>query len=129
MNTHELVLLSPYRFPAQYSMTMTDEDMAAWLNAYTALWHPAILWQAKGAPRCEATYDHETPKAGHIYALPDSPPAYLPGDWEARVREAGAITFKAAVDRETTLANLKRALTAEGVPELGWKDGLKLSLE
>jgi hypothetical protein len=129
MNTHELVLLSPYKFPAQYSMTMSDEDMAAWLNAFTVLWHPAVLWQAKGAPRCEATYDHETPKPGYIYALPDSPPAYLPDDWEARVRDAGAITFKAAVDRETTLANLKAALTAEGTPALGWKDGLNLSLD
>lgn len=129
MNTHELILLSPYKFPAQYSMTMSDEDMASWLNAYTVLWHPALLWHAKGAPRCEATYDHETPKPGHIYALPESPPSYLPDDWEARVREAGAVTFKAAVDRETTLANLKAALTADGAPALGWKEGLKLSAD
>lgn len=129
MNTHELVLLSPYKFPAQYSMTMSDEDMAAWLNAYTALWHPAVLWQAKGAPRCEATYDHETPKAGYIYALPESPPSYLPEDWEARVREAGSITFKATIDREATLANLKAALTADRAPALGWREGLNLTLD
>ena len=78
MSTHELVLLSPYRYPAQYAMTMSDEDMAAWLNGFTALWHPALLWQAKSLPRCEATYDHEQPKAGFIYALPETPPAYLP---------------------------------------------------
>src|SRR5262245_4998825 len=129
MNTHDLVLLSSYRFPAQYSMTMTDEDMAAWLNAYTALWHPAILWQAKAAPRCEATYDHETPKARHIYALPENPPSYLPEDWEARVKEAGAITFKTTADRATTLANLKAALSAEGAPALGCKACFDLSAD
>jgi hypothetical protein len=123
MNTHELVLLSPYRFPAQYAMTMSDEDMACWLNGFTALWHPAILWQATGAPRCEATYDHETPKAGCIYALPEAPPAYLPDDWEERVKQAGALVFKATPDRATTLANLKAALTADGAPALGWKEG------
>ncbi|MSQ95916.1 MAG: hypothetical protein EXR98_15370 [Gemmataceae bacterium] len=129
MNPHELVLLSPYKFPAQYAMTLADEDMAAWLNGYTALWHPALLWQAKGPPRCEATYDHETPKAGHIYALPETPPTYLPEDWEERVRQAGALMFKTTADRETTLANLKAALIGENAPALGWKAGLDLSAD
>ncbi|HZZ80622.1 MAG TPA: hypothetical protein VFE62_19115 [Gemmataceae bacterium] len=129
MNTHDLVLLSPYRFPAQYAMTMSDEDMASWLNAFTALWHPALLWQSKAPPRCEATYDHEQPKAGHIYALPESPPAYLPDDWEERVRQAGAIVFKATPDRQATLANLQAALHAEGVAPLGWREGTQISAD
>jgi hypothetical protein len=129
MNTHELVLLSPYRFPAQYAMTMSDEDMAAWLNGFTALWHPALLWQAKGAPRCEATYDHEQPKPGHIYALPETPPAYLPDDWEVRVKQAGSLVFKTTPDRHATLANLQAALNAEGAPALGWKQGFETPAE
>src|SRR5260370_5903960 len=129
MNTHELVLLSPYKFPAQYAMTMSDEDMAAWLNGFTALWHPAVLWQAKGAPRCETTYDHEAPKAGFLYALPEPPPAYLPDDWEECVKQAGGLVFKATPDRATTLANLKAALCAEGAAALGWKQGLDLNAD
>ncbi len=129
MNTHELVLLSPYKFPAQYAMTLADEDMAAWLNGYTALWHPALIWQAKGPPRTEATYDHETPKANHIYALPETPPTYLPEDWEERVRQAGALVFKTNPDRATTLANLRASLTTENAPALGWKAGLDLPME
>jgi alpha-mannosidase len=120
MNTHELILLSPYKYPAQYAMTLADEDMAAWLNAYTVLWHPAVLWQAKSPPRIETTYDHETPKSGIIYVLPETPPSYLPEDWEGRVREAGSFTFKATPDRAATLANLKAVLTNAN---LGWKDG------
>src|SRR5262245_16023661 len=110
MNMRELVLLSPYRYPAQYAMTMSDEDMAAWLNGFTALWHPALLWQAGAPPRCDTTYDHETPKPGCLYALPESPPAYLPDDWETRVKEAGSLVFRATPDRATTLANLKAAI-------------------
>src|SRR3954471_13004914 len=117
---HELILLSPYRYPAQSALTLANEDMAAWLNGLTALWHPAVLWQAKGPPRCDAPYDHEQPQAGFVYVLPESPPAYLPDDWEERVRSAGALTFKATPDRETTLANLRAALAAEGAPPLGW---------
>src|SRR5262245_51983284 len=116
MNSRELVLLSPYRFPAQYAMSLSDEDMASWLNGFTALWHPAVLCQAKAPPRHETTYDHETPKAGFIYALPESPPAYLPDDWEKRVKDAGAIVFKATPDRAATLANLKAALSEPDAP-------------
>ncbi len=126
MNTHELVLLSPYRYPAENSLTLADEDMACWLNAWTALWHPALLWQASEAPRCDSPYDHDQPKPGTIYVLPETPPAYLPDDWDQRVKLAGSLVFKAAPDRATTLANLRVALHADGVPAFGWRDGLRL---
>ena len=129
MNTHELILLSPYRYPAQYAMTMADEDMAAWLNGFTALWHPALLWNASGSPRCETTYDHETPKAGVFYVLPETPPAYLPDNWEERVRQAGSLVFKATPDRAATLANLQAVLGAESAPAFGWKQGFELTAD
>ena len=72
--SHQLVLLSPYTYPGPYPLTLADEDMAAWLNGYTAMWHPALLWQASEPPRVETPYDHETPKAATIYLVPDSPP-------------------------------------------------------
>jgi hypothetical protein len=126
MSAHELVLLSPYRYPAQHAMTLADEDMASWLNGYTALWHPAVLWQAQGPPRCDAPYDHEQPRPGCIYALPESPPAYLPDDWDERVRAAGAVVFRVSPERATTLANLRVALTEAGAPAVGWPAGFEL---
>src|SRR5437588_4051981 len=120
---HELILLSPYRYPAQTALNLANEDMAAWLNGLTALWHPAVLWQAKSPPRCDTPYDHEQPRSGCVYALPESPPAYLPEDWDRRVRDAGSVLFKATPDRATTLANLRAALIAEGAPALGWLAG------
>lgn len=126
---HELILLSPYRYPGASALVLGPEDMAAWLNAYTALWHPALLWQAKEPPRVEAAYDHEQPQAGFVYAVPESPPLYLPDDWEERVRAAGAVAFKATADRATTLANLQAALQAPSAPALGWRDGLEQAAE
>src|SRR5262249_46964202 len=55
-------------------------------------------------------YDHEQPLAGHVYALPENPPPVLPDDWDERVRDAGALVFRATTDRPATLANLKEAL-------------------
>jgi hypothetical protein len=48
--------------------------------------------------------------AGAVYALPESPPLFLPDDWAERVCAAGAAAFKASASRETTLTNLKEAL-------------------
>ena len=88
MNARELVLLSPYRLPAQHPLTLANDDMAAWLNGYSALWHPAALWGASGPPAVEATYDHEQPQPNRVYAAPDHPPLLLPDDWHARVKAA-----------------------------------------
>ena len=121
---HELILLSPYRFPAANSLILGPEDMAAWLNGYTALWHPAIAWGAQGPPRAEAAYDHEQPRPGFVYALPESPPLYLPDDWHDRVRAVGSVAFKATPDRLATLANLKAALEVLGDAAPGWLGGI-----
>jgi hypothetical protein len=121
--SHQLVLLSPYTYPGPYPLTLGDDDMAAWLNGYTALWHPALLWQATEPPRVETPYDHETPKPATIYVLPDSPPNYLPENWKERVQQAGSLAIAANADRTVTLDNVRAALEADNAP-LGWKEAL-----
>jgi hypothetical protein len=110
MNHPELVLLSPHHLPGQNPLVLGNEDMACWMNAYSALWHPAALWQAAGPPRVDSAYEHEEPKPGHIYAVPESPHLLLPDDWLQRVQAAGACTFRATPDRATTLKSLRDAL-------------------
>lgn len=110
MNPRELVLLNPYSYPGQNSLVLANEDMACWLNGFSALWHPAALWQAVKPPRCETPYDHEDPKPGFLYAVPEAPPLILPDDWEQRVKDNGAIAFRVTTDRTTTLHNLREAL-------------------
>ncbi len=110
MNARELILLSPYRVPTHNTLYLGEEEVAAFLNGYTALWHPAALIGASAPPRVASPYDYEQPTAGHIYAVPDNPPLVLPDDWDERVRAVGALAFRATVDRETTLKNLCQAL-------------------
>jgi hypothetical protein len=110
MNARELILLSPYRLPAQDSLMLANEDVGCILNGYTALWHPAAVRGATGPPRIASPYDHEEPAAGHIYAVPESPPLILPDDWDQRVINAGAVAFRCTPEREWTLSNLLDAL-------------------
>jgi hypothetical protein len=110
MNARELILLSPFRLPGPNPLLLGSEDMAAFLNGYLALWHPAALAGAASLPRVASAYDYEQPSAGHVYAVPESPPLFLPDDWDERVREAGAVAFRAGPDRAATLENLRQAL-------------------
>src|ERR1700731_673458 len=110
MPTRELFLLSPYTVPGQNPFMLNDEDTAAFLNGYTALWPPAVLHLADGPPRVASPYDHEQPVRGNVYAVPETPPLVLPDDWDERVRDAGAVVFRSTPERDTTLANLRAAL-------------------
>src|SRR5437868_14844554 len=112
MNPRELIVLTPYRIPAHNALMLSKEDIAALLHAYSALWHPAALHGAAAAPKIGSPYDYEQPTAGHVYAVPESPPLILPDDWDQRARDAGAVAFRSTMDRETTLANLRQALEA-----------------
>lgn len=125
MNARELILLSPYRVPTHNTLYLGDEEVAAFLNGYTALWHPAVLVGASAPPRLGSPYDFEQPMAGHLYAVPDNPPLVLPDDWDERVRSAGALAFRSTRDREETLNNLREALRGwgeQGQPSLPWLD-------
>ncbi len=106
----ELVLLSPYTPPTQHALSLAAEDTAGWLNAWAALWHPAALAGAAGPPKWASPHDHDPPIAGHIYAIPETPPPYMAGDWDDRVRKTGAVAFRANADRAVTLENLYEAL-------------------
>jgi hypothetical protein len=110
MNPRELILLSPYRLPAQNASMLSNDDTGAFLHAYTALWHPAVLRHAIGAPKISSPYDHEQPTEGHIYAIPETPPLILPDYWDERVRQTGAVAFRATADRQATLTDLRQAL-------------------
>jgi hypothetical protein len=90
------------------------DEVAGFLNGYSVLWHPAALRGASGPPKIGSPYDHEQPSAGQVFAVPESPPLILPEDWERRVKEAGAVHFRATPDRAATLANLLEALRSLG---------------
>jgi hypothetical protein len=110
MNPRTTLLLSAYRLPTETTLYLSDEEMAAFLNAWRVLWHPAVLACSETLPRIASPYDHEQPGAKLLVAVPDNPPLTLPDDWFDRARAAGAIVFHAHPEWNATLANLREAL-------------------
>jgi hypothetical protein len=106
----ELILLSPYRLPAQSTQMLANDDVASFLNGYVCLWHPAVARGAERPPIVASPYDYEQPRPGQIFAVPESPPLLLPDDWDQRVLDSHAVAFRSAPSRETTVANFKQAM-------------------
>ncbi|MBY0514402.1 MAG: hypothetical protein K2P78_10875 [Gemmataceae bacterium] len=114
MTDRQLHLLSPYRLPTSYPLQLSGDEPAAWLNGYAALWHPAALAGAAQPPQASNSYDHDTPTAGFLYAVPQGPHLYQPDDWNDRVANAGAVVFHPTPDRGETLDRLRTALREKG---------------
>lgn len=110
MSERELHLLSPYRLPTSYPLQLANDEASAWLNGHAALWHPAALALAGKLPQVSNSYDHDSPRDGFIYAVPQGPSLFQPDDWPARVDAVDAIAFAATANRRETITNLLDAL-------------------
>ncbi len=111
----EAHLLSPYRPPTSYPVSLNPDEAASWLAGYFALWHPAALIRIGRPPVASSSYDHDVPGEGYVYAVPEGPTLYQPDDWWDRVRDARAVAFRSTPDRDETLRNLVQALRDAGV--------------
>lgn len=118
--TLELLLMSPYTPPERHALTLGADETACWLNAWSALWHPAALRLASAPPRWLGPYDKDEPGQNWLLAKPSAPPLYLPADFDERVRAAGGICFDATPRRDETLANLSAALAELTEPAREW---------
>lgn len=99
----ELALLSPYRPPTAYAVSLSDRESAAWLNAWHVLWQPAVLVRASHPPSAASPYDHNDPLPEAVYALPESPALHVDDDWKSRCAAAGALAVPITADRGRSL--------------------------
>jgi hypothetical protein len=102
MNHAEAHLLSPYRPPTSYPVTLNPDEASAWLAGYFALWHPAVISRLARPPQVSSTYDHDQPGAGFYYVVPQGPHLFQPDDWPARVEVAQAFATHATTDLTET---------------------------
>ncbi len=117
MTPREAHLLSPYRPPTSYPVSLNAEEATSWLNGYIALWHPAALAGLDRPPQASSTYDHDQPKEGYLYTVPGGPHLYQPDDWADRLKEANAASFRATIDPVETAAACLEACRVIGAPE------------
>ena len=102
--------------PTSYPLQISADEVAAWLNGYAALWHPAALAEAVQPPQASVSYDHDNPSTGFIYCTPRGPHLFQPDDWRDRVERVSAIVFEATANRSETQTNLLSAIRERVIP-------------
>lgn len=110
MTDRQLHLLSASRMPTSYPLQLSADEVAAWLNGYAAMWHPAALAETGQPPQASVSYDHDNPKTGYIYCTPRGGHLFQPDDWRDRVERVSAVVFEATADRNESQRNLLTAL-------------------
>jgi len=115
MNDAEAHLLSPYRPPTSYPVTLGAEEAAAWLTGWFALWHPAVLERLRRPPVASSSYDHDQPGEGFVYAVPAGPHLYQPDDWTYRLQQANAVSFQSELNRTDTAEAMSEAFRLRGL--------------
>ncbi|VTR91495.1 glycoside hydrolase : Uncharacterized protein OS=Planctomyces maris DSM 8797 GN=PM8797T_30352 PE=4 SV=1 [Gemmata massiliana] len=110
----QLHLLSSYRLATSYPLQQTPDEVAAWLNGFAALWHPAALAGAVQPPQASSSYDHDLPRTGFVYCVPEGAYLFQPDDWNQRVEQANAVVFRATASRAETIERLLSALRETG---------------
>jgi hypothetical protein len=109
----EAFLLSPYKPPTSYPVSLSADEAGAWLAGYFALWHPSVLTRITRPPQSASSYDHDQPGEGFIYCIPSGPHLYQPEDWSQRIQQANAFSFPATADLATTREELQESLEIE----------------
>ena len=102
-------LLSPYRPPTSYPVSLDPLEAETWLSSWFTLWHPAVLDRLAHPPTASTIYEHDPPTSGCVYALPNGPSDNHPEDWQHRAIEANCIVFDAVKDQAATFENLRQA--------------------
>lgn len=110
----QLHLLSSYRLATSYPLQQTPDEVAAWLNGHAALWHPAALAGAAQVPQASSSYDHDYPRTGFVYCIPEGAQLFQPDNWNDRVEEAKSVVFRATASRGETVDRLLAALRDVG---------------
>ncbi len=109
MTAREAHLLSPYRPPTSYPVSLNPDEATGWLNGYLQLWHPAAVAGLSKPPLASSSYDHDKPGEGFLYAVPTGPYLYQPDDWKDRIAAANATSFAVTSDERETAANFRAA--------------------
>ncbi len=112
MKYTDLVVLLPCQSLESLSLERDPPEAEALLSAWSVLYHPVLVADARSAPRwLPAESPPEEPSEG-LYAVPSVSEALLPEGWLARAEAAGARVLRGHRDRRSLLA-----AALEGLPE------------
>ena len=101
----DLLVVLPCQSLENLSLDRDAAEAEQILSAWTALYHPSVLSEAKSAPRWVSAETPPVDVSSSLITLPECSVPYLPSGWIEEAEKAGARIIRGVADRERLIAS------------------------
>lgn len=103
MKYNDLIVLVPCHSLEDFPTELGEDAAASLLNAFSILWHPALIASTGAFPRWERSDDTLTVLPDRLVVVPTSSNEWVPATWVERARREGCVVIHNEHDREAML--------------------------
>jgi len=104
MRFDRLIALLPCQSLEEFDLDRRDNDAEQLLAAWSALWHPALLADARALPGWLPAVCPPTEFTNHLIVVPDCCAGPIPDDWHSAAEQAGACVARGFSRRDEIVA-------------------------
>ena len=113
MHFDRLVALLPCQSLEDFDLDRREEDAEQLLAAWSALWHPALLADARVLPKWLPAYGSPPESSGHLVVVPDCCETSMADDWFTQAETAGACVVRHFRHRDEIVAAALERLASD----------------
>ena len=113
MKFDRLIVLLPSHSIENFDLERKEADAEQLLSAWSALWHPLLLANARTIPGWLPAGSPPSDPVGHLIIVPDCCEPMLPEDWLVTAETAGGCVLRNLPDRDAMLAAALAQLDAD----------------
>ena len=117
MNDAALTVLIPSHGLEDFPTDLAEKPAASLLNAFSVIWHPALLASRGTVPTWRRADDPSDALPGSFFILPTGCDDLIPGGWVTQARQAGAVVITGEHDRSEMLQQALSTLSMEVEPD------------
>lgn len=103
MQYRELLVLIPSHGLEDFPTDLNERQAAGLLNAFSVIWHPALIAAARCLPTWHRADDPPAEVEDRLFLVPENAIDWLPHDWIRSAEQRGAVVVAEAVDRDEWL--------------------------
>ena len=111
-----LIAMLPYDGQEPPASVSEDMALAAWCAA-TAIWHPAILANARALPRFESIESPTSPSPREVRVIVEGTGDRLPSGYRVQAEDTGTTLIESGTDRDDLIRRIRERIHAEGPDE------------
>lgn len=103
MQYNDLIVLVPCHSLEDFPTELGEDPAASLMNAFSVLWHPALIASTGAFPRWERSDDTHSVEPHRLIIVPTPSNEWVPHSWIERARREGSVVIANVHDRKEML--------------------------